>query len=786
MIFKKKWILAIILTLAISRPASATVISNLNVIFETFGPLSMVRFFEFNDIGWNITEKCIKDMFLFLDGLHKDIKWAVKLYDASGYYAGSMYAGNNVRRGDPQLCRELNEEINIHNYQALAGTHNRTVYEDVQGYMIPPIYLPFRVQLVNARYKSVIESSPMHTYVIHQTACMPKSCNHLDLMQVMSYSNVSHLRNNLVMKNSELLDVRILSEKYTYYTDSAFYIFIGLTSVFLIFGLFGTILEHLMYFDVKMNLMQLQQQEALNANATQLANRLNQLTNCTRNYKNSESLKTNLNAAQLDTLGSVNLIRIKELKMEDLSSLSVDFLSSKCTKFSSDAGSVSIASSNPNSLRALLLAFSWRRNFEILFSDLQRYCISDVIEIAGLRVLCLLWILLVHVTTVLYYVSDNKMYKYRTDGSNLVQGILSSGSLAIDTHFFLCGVCVAHMFFNRMKNIDVEAICSCFDTLLHIMSMIAYKVLQSVFPYIAILLLLQMLMKHFYDFSIIDIPSMDHRTCERSMWRNILYIDQFYPLDERCMLWSWVLSIEVHCFVVACIILLILKNHPRFGIIIFSSFLISSLIANTTLRFYDHRPETKISSSLIAEESLTFFNGLYDKPWTRLSPYIFGICIGFIIYKIDTKLEISIGMMSCGWISCLLLVVALIFSKSLISITTNAMFSTIIHMTWSVIILWIIVASISKHRGLIGHILTSKYLMPLDKMTNCFLMVYPIITRIIILSSDSSMHLSIGLIITFFLGITILTIFASFTLYMIFQAPVEDLLRNIYNQKMKY
>lgn len=58
--------------------AGGTVISNLNVIFETFAPLSMVRFFEFNDIGWNITEKCIKDMFLYLDGLHKDMLWAVK------------------------------------------------------------------------------------------------------------------------------------------------------------------------------------------------------------------------------------------------------------------------------------------------------------------------------------------------------------------------------------------------------------------------------------------------------------------------------------------------------------------------------------------------------------------------------------------------------------------------------------------------------------------------------------------------------------------------------------
>lgn len=57
---------------------ACTVISNLNVIFETFSPLSMVRFFEFNDNGWNITEDCIKDMFLYLDALHKDVQWAVK------------------------------------------------------------------------------------------------------------------------------------------------------------------------------------------------------------------------------------------------------------------------------------------------------------------------------------------------------------------------------------------------------------------------------------------------------------------------------------------------------------------------------------------------------------------------------------------------------------------------------------------------------------------------------------------------------------------------------------
>lgn len=58
-----------------------------------------------------------------------------------------------------------------------------------------------------------------------------------------------------------------------------------------------------------------------------------------------------------------------------------------------------------NALRRILMAFSWKRNFAILFSESPKNCISDVIEISGLRVLCLLWILLVHICTVLYYVA---------------------------------------------------------------------------------------------------------------------------------------------------------------------------------------------------------------------------------------------------------------------------------------------------------------------------------------------------------------------------------------------
>lgn len=168
---------------------------------------------------------------------------------------------------------------------------------------------------------------------------------------------------------------------------------------------------------------------------SEIANRLSNSTDSNRAYKKVENFKNKHNSSMnirpvSSTMKSVNLLRIKELKLDNLSTMSMDhfFLSSNPIDsfmltffllFRSNIVSVSSDNSNEalnadttrtNALRRILLAFSWRRNFAILFSELPKNCISDVIEIAGLRVLCLLWILLVHICTVLYYVAGKINY----------------------------------------------------------------------------------------------------------------------------------------------------------------------------------------------------------------------------------------------------------------------------------------------------------------------------------------------------------------------------------------
>lgn len=63
-------------------------------------------------------------------------------------------------------------------------------------------------------------------------------------------------------------------------------------------------------------------------------------------------------------------------------------------------------------------------------------------------------------------------------------------------------------------------------------SMILFKLLRLLVPYLTILLLLKISTEYFEEVSVVEIPSNDH-TCAETMWRNILFIDIFLPLDQR-------------------------------------------------------------------------------------------------------------------------------------------------------------------------------------------------------------------------------------------------------------
>lgn len=71
-----------------------------------------------------------------------------------------------------------------------------------------------------------------------------------------------------------------------------------------------------------------------------------------------------------------------------------------------------------------------------------------------------------------------------------------------------------------------------------------------------------------YIFSYLDarwpipIPEKAHETCAKTWWRNVLHINNFYPLsnDDTCMSWTWLIAADLQYFVVnACLLILSTK-----------------------------------------------------------------------------------------------------------------------------------------------------------------------------------------------------------------------------------
>ncbi len=85
-------------------------------------------------------------------------------------------------------------------------------------------------------------------------------------------------------------------------------------------------------------------------------------------------------------------------------------------------------------------------------------------------------------------------------------------------------------------------------------------------------------MKYSEHHSVFDPPTLDHVNCPQYWWRNVLYINTLFPVEDmvftssrfcvlvinkfspisfQCMLWSWYLSDDTQFYVIGAVILII-------------------------------------------------------------------------------------------------------------------------------------------------------------------------------------------------------------------------------------
>lgn len=140
--------------------------------------------------------------------------------------------------------------------------------------------------------------------------------------------------------------------------------------------------------------------------------------------------------------------------------------------------------------------------------------------------------------------------------------MIGNASFAVDTFFFLSGLLVALLFLRKGERASRQKSVFAFigKGSMKASLMFIYRYLRLTPVYLVAIIANELSLKHTYNQSVFSPSIYDHVTCHHFWWRNILYINNWYPFQELCMIWSWYLANDMQFYLMA-IFLLILSTR---------------------------------------------------------------------------------------------------------------------------------------------------------------------------------------------------------------------------------
>ncbi|XP_045468559.1 nose resistant to fluoxetine protein 6 isoform X4 [Harmonia axyridis] len=424
-------------------------------------------------------------------------------------------------------------------------------------------------------------------------------------------------------------------------------------------------------------------------------------------------------------------------------------------------------------VREVLMSFSIRMNMRIICDHSVG---SDTIPtIHGLKSISMAWVILGHTCIIAFKYSDNMEFRRVIEKDFLFQTI-SNGAFSVDSFFFASGLLVSFLYFRTNAKGKLDPLTNGkkgFSAgFLHFFGLVFYRFLRLTVPYLVTLALVDISMKWFNYNSVFEPPTLDHVNCEKYWWRNILYINTLFPVEEMCMLWSWYLSDDTQFYVIGAVILILSTSHFKSAASVLLTLLVSSWMTTSYIAYSNsHRPGS--------DDPLALFDKIYDKPWTRLGPYLVGMSIGWFLFKKNCQLHMNKVVVLVGWTlstGCLLVLVYGLYGVNLDPIS-GAAYSALSHSAWALGLGWIVVACSTGYGGIVNKILSAGILYPFSRVTYCAYLLHPIVIRAMAMSMDSPLHLGTIVMLIIFLGQVVASYSLAFFMSIAFEAPTVSMLR---------
>ncbi|KAI8429393.1 hypothetical protein MSG28_000036 [Choristoneura fumiferana] len=712
------------------------------------------------------------------------------LEDASGRYTAMFYWGNNYWIGSAELCHVLNERHAPPKHKNKTGSQIFSDWrEDVSMSGFGP---PFDAAFYNVRLTATADQPDIikTRRTLHLGLCLPASCSRDAVGALVQLARAPLLRHTVTAVRSPD------HGGYSYMEDTTFLVLLGVCCIM------AVILTTATAYDMKL--------------ARDVRRRRRRAANMAADGSGRD-IRLDLNGLDAITVAKGKSMYNVNNNIAINTNNSEEHLTAE-TSSTNDELKLSVWSE-------LLLSFSMKANVLQIFDQTVG---SDTVPVVhGLRSLSMVWVIFGHTCIVVFKYADNTALRAILEKSFWFQLIISA-VYSVDTFFCLGGMLVSFLYFrtNAKGKLDLltKGRRKLTSGLLQFFGLMGYRFARLTAPYLFMLGVVEVTMKWFAHNAVFEPPAMDHETCPKYWWRNLLYINTLFPVEQMCMLWSWYLSDDTQFYAVSAILLILATSHFKLSAALTLVFFISSLLTTGYVSWSnDHIPNS--------EDPFTQFDKIYDKPWTRLGPYLVGMATGWILFKTNLKIRMSRVWAWIGWVICTATFLFLIFGlyKTELGVASAAIYSALSHSLWAACVGWIIIACSTGHGGWVEPLLSAPILYPFSRVTYCAYLVHPVVLRYVAMHLTHPIHLGELLVVVgpcarsariattillanpavkqqclhccvsawrvrqpvkllalkfvLFLGLTVISYFLAFVISVAFEAPIVTMLKIVSPQR---
>ncbi|KAK8371735.1 hypothetical protein O3P69_016250 [Scylla paramamosain] len=278
--------------------------------------------------------------------------------------------------------------------------------------------------------------------------------------------------------------------------------------------------------------------------------------------------------------------------------------------------------------------------------------------------------------------------------------------------------------------------------------------------------------------------------CQNYWWRDLLFLGNFYADEPVCLGQAWYLGTDTQLYLVAPLIIFPLYFLKKFGKAWLFLLTAASAIIPAAIIYQYNLPPTSLTNLFLSmEKNNEYMLKIYPMPWTRASPWLVGVWLGYIIYRQgNNRYKMNALTVTVGWtvaaITGLLVVFGMYSYNRVVvpmpyEVMTQVVYGGGHRLAWGAALAWMVFACHNGYGGLVDGFLSHPVWQPVSRLTyTTYLLVLPLQSIILCNTSKGGAYYFTHLnTITSTVGAVVLTLPLSLLLSLLTESPVVGLER---------